>query len=399
MFKLAIFTLPAVAFRIEVKADVAQLVEQPIRNRQVSGSSPLVGSRISKTYTEQIWNAGRMFCPRFNRAHLLMVAVVLFLCGSRSHGQAAIADAKHQTKTSEVVAGPKSPPGELPDPLLEQSRSLADKGDFKQAERTIRRYLDQHANSADGHFLLGFILFKQGKPQASLPEYTEGAKFRNPSANDLQIVALNYVLLEEYADADHWFTRSLEFNPNNPQGWYYLGRAKYSENRFEEAISAFRQCLNRDPKNIKAQDNLGLSYQALGRMNEALAAYRDAIAWQSHMLEKYPGPLLDLGSLLLEQNQVQDAISYLRQAVEISPQEFRAHEQLGKAYSRLNELERAQEELEKAAALVPDSAPVHFMLGQVYRKRGLTEKAKNELERGAALQESRQHVKPLTPRN
>src|SRR5450432_339969 len=26
------------------KADVAQLVEQPIRNRQVSGSSPLVGS-------------------------------------------------------------------------------------------------------------------------------------------------------------------------------------------------------------------------------------------------------------------------------------------------------------------------------------------------------------------
>jgi putative SOS response-associated peptidase YedK len=27
-----------------LKADVAQLVEQPIRNRQVSGSSPLVGS-------------------------------------------------------------------------------------------------------------------------------------------------------------------------------------------------------------------------------------------------------------------------------------------------------------------------------------------------------------------
>jgi|SRR6185312_7535324 hypothetical protein len=29
-----------------VQADVAQLVEQPIRNRQVSGSSPLVGSRF-----------------------------------------------------------------------------------------------------------------------------------------------------------------------------------------------------------------------------------------------------------------------------------------------------------------------------------------------------------------
>jgi hypothetical protein len=29
----------------ESKADVAQLVEQPIRNRQVTGSSPVVGSR------------------------------------------------------------------------------------------------------------------------------------------------------------------------------------------------------------------------------------------------------------------------------------------------------------------------------------------------------------------
>jgi hypothetical protein len=32
-----------------LNADVAQLVEQPIRNRQVSGSSPLVGSILSMT--------------------------------------------------------------------------------------------------------------------------------------------------------------------------------------------------------------------------------------------------------------------------------------------------------------------------------------------------------------
>ncbi len=43
------FTLTALAVRIESKADVAQLVEQPIRNRQVSGSSPLVGSSLSTT--------------------------------------------------------------------------------------------------------------------------------------------------------------------------------------------------------------------------------------------------------------------------------------------------------------------------------------------------------------
>jgi tetratricopeptide (TPR) repeat protein len=330
------------------------------------------------------------------RARSALIVTAIFLSARRFDAQ--VDDPKTRTQTSHEVVGPKVQPGEPADPVLQQSRSLVEKGDFKQAERLVREYLDQHANSADGHFLLGFILFKQDKPHASLSEYTAGAKFRNPSANDLQIVGLNYVLLQDYADADHWFTRSLEFNPNNPQGWYYLGRAKYSENRFEEAISAFKECLKRDPKNIKAQDNLGLSYQALGRMNEAIAAYRDAIAWQTQTLEKYPGPFLNLGILLMEQNQVQDAISYIRKAIEISPQESRSHEQLGKAYSRLNELEEAQQELEKAVTLAPDDASVHFMLGQVYRKRGLTEKAKFELERGAALQESRQHTKPLTPR-
>ena len=35
-----------------LKADVAQLVEQPIRNRQVSGSTPLVGSILSITFDQ-----------------------------------------------------------------------------------------------------------------------------------------------------------------------------------------------------------------------------------------------------------------------------------------------------------------------------------------------------------
>ena len=41
-------TIPSIWYTNQdpTQADVAQLVEQPIRNRQVSGSSPLVGSRF-----------------------------------------------------------------------------------------------------------------------------------------------------------------------------------------------------------------------------------------------------------------------------------------------------------------------------------------------------------------
>jgi tetratricopeptide (TPR) repeat protein len=277
--------------------------------------------------------------------------------------------------------------------LLAEAKSEADGGSLEKAGQTVRRYLEAHPESADGHFLLGLILFKQGKPRESLSEYTEGAKHHDPGAADLKIVALNYVLLGDYTSADHWLTRSVQGNPKDAQGWYYLGRTKYNENRFEEALSAFQECLKLDPRNVKAEDNLGLSHQALGHTAEALTAFRNAIAWQSQLLKKNSGPYIDLGTLFLEQSQVEEALTYLSEAVAISPEESRAHEQLGKAYSRNNDLEKAQDELEKAVALNPEGAALHFMLGQVYRKRGMSEKAKVELERGAALNASREHPK------
>jgi tetratricopeptide (TPR) repeat protein len=271
---------------------------------------------------------------------------------------------------------------------------LVAKGELDPADRAVRQYLDQRPNSPDGHFLRGYILFRAGKPQDSLLEYTEGAKYRDPSASDLKVAALDYVLLGDYADADTWLTRSLQRDPKDPQGWYYLGRTKYNENRFEEASRAFKRCLELEPKNVKAEDNLGLSYEGLGRTEEAFTAYRNAIAWQAKVLNQVPAPFLELGRLLLEQDQPEEAISYLSKAAEIGSQDPRAHEYLGKAYSRLSKLQEAQNELERAVTLAPERASLHFMLGQVYRKRGMAEKAKLELERGAALNETKAPLKP-----
>ena len=309
---------------------------------------------------------------------------------------------------------------------LADARSLLNKGLVSDAERVARAFLQEHQDSAEAHFFLGYILFKEiqsdaernastlrddyqqsSRPpassafqdavaKASLAEFTEGAKYHSPSAFDLKIVALDYVLLGDYADADKWLTRSLAWNPQDSEGWYYLGRTKYNENRFAEAVSAFEQCLKLDPKNVKAEDNLGLSFAGLGLNEEAATAYQTAIAWQAQLLVKNPGPYIDLGSLLLDENKTDEAISNLFQAVEISPRDSKAHETLGKAYARLDQLPKAQRELEKALELSPQSTNLHCMLAPVYRKQGLTEKAKLEFDRCAAMHVT--HSSPEPPR-
>jgi len=237
---------------------------------------------------------------------------------------------------------------------------------------------------------------RDSKARASLAEYTEGAKYHDPSALDLKIVALDYVLLGDYTNADHWLTRSLEWNPKDSESWYYLGRTKYNENRFAEAINAFEKCLQLDPKNVKAEDNLGLSYAGLGRNEEAAAAYQNAIAWQSHLLVKNSGPYINLGSLLLDANRPAEAISNLLQAAEISSRDSKAHELLARAYSHSDQLQNAQNEMEKAVELSPKSGPLHCMLAQIYKKEGMSAKAKPEFERCASLTGT--HSSPETPR-
>ncbi len=148
---------------------------------------------------------------------------------------------------------------------LTQARDYLKKGDVARAEQKTREYLAQNKQSADGHYLLGQILFKKADAHASLAAYTEAARYRKPDALDLIVVGSDYVLLNDFADADKWFTQATEWEPGNIQAWYYLGRTKYNENRFDEAAQVFRHCLQLAPKDVKAEDNLGLSLQALQR--------------------------------------------------------------------------------------------------------------------------------------
>lgn len=291
------------------------------------------------------------------------------------------------------------------------------KGQLNEAEAVIRQDLKLAPDSGAAHFLLGYVLYRQIQAEAkrsdpgpnaiyarpkkslielreknakeSLQEFTAGARFRTPSAFDVKIVAMDYVLLGDFVDADKWLTHSLQGNPTDTDGWYELGRIKYNENRFAEAVDAFKKCLAIDTTNIKAEENLGLSYAGLGEVPAAITSYQTAIKWQGTSGTKDVGAYFDLGSLLLDQNRPTDAIPVLIQATQIAPLVSQGHELLGKAYFHSQDLAKAQTELEEAVKLSPDVARLHYVLGQIYEKEGMATKAKGEFDRYAALQATR----------
>lgn len=303
-------------------------------------------------------------------------------------------------------------------PDLRSAELLLSEGKVQQAEAPVRHYLLNHNESAQAHFLLGYILFRQiqaralennamvddapaakkfrrSRARASLGQFTAGARYNNPTAFDFRIVAYDYVLLNDFADADKWMSKSVKMDSSNAEAWYSLGRIKYNENRFGEAIRAFEECLRRDKRNVRAADNLGLSYEGLGHMDEAIAAYKDAIAWEPAGAAKDAGPFLHLGKIYVEKDRPRDALPFLVDATRIAPKNAKAHEALGKAFSLLNELPSAQAEFEKAVALAPGVSSFHYLLGQVYRKEGFIKKAKLQFKRTAELNGA--HASQSTP--
>jgi tetratricopeptide (TPR) repeat protein len=273
-----------------------------------------------------------------------------------------------------------SNPGKT-DALLYRGKSLINLGQFDSAGSALQNYRETHSNSDDAAYLLAYVRFRQNQPEDSLRLFTDAAKLRAPTADDLKIVALDYVLLSDFEDAAHYLEIALGMDPANVEARYHLGRVRYQQNRFDLAIEAFQEVLRRDPTNVKAQDNLGLCLDAENKTDAAIAAYRKAIEVDAAATVHSEQPYLNLGMLLARSNQLDQAIPLLVRASEFAPKSCKVHYELGKAYFSSNLLQEAQREAEHAVSLDAGDRPSHYLLGRIYQRMGKAELADQEFRK------------------
>ena len=272
-----------------------------------------------------------------------------------------------------------------PQSLLAPAKADLERGQYAEAEKILRDRLTDHASEVEVRYLLAYTLFRENKPAASLKEYTEAARQRAPRATELKTVALDYVLLHDYGDAEHWARYSLSLDANDPEAWYEFARIEYTLNQFQAAVDAFHRALRLDPVSVKSENNLGLALEGLNRTDEALVALRKAVAMQASSERPSEQPLLNLAKLLIDRNHLDEALPLLQQAAQIAPRDSKILAQLGRLYSEKGELSAAREALEQAVAIEPQDSSLHYQLGQIYKKSGAPDKASREFATTQAL--------------
>jgi tetratricopeptide (TPR) repeat protein len=281
------------------------------------------------------------------------------------------------------------------DPLAD-ARALLNANRVTEAESAIRQYLAANQDSADAHFLLGYVLFREQKAKESLAEFTAGAQYRHPQAAEFKVIASDYVMLGGLSDADKWFSEVVKETPGDSESWYLLGRTKYTESSFADAIADFQHALSLHPKYVEAENNIGLSWLELGDKAKAKEAFETAIQWEGDPPTDAQ-PFLNLGTLFCDAGQYDQAVGLLSKALSLSPKNPTVHEQLARAYSASNKLPQAESELKIAISLAPSVSPLHFQLAQIYRKEGMADRAQQEFAICKQLSSARSSEKTPNP--
>jgi Flp pilus assembly protein TadD len=283
------------------------------------------------------------------------------------------------------IPGAPQPTAAAAHAQIQESQKLIDAGKFSEAAIVLKSVLQGERGSAAAHEMLAYVDLRLGDAKSSLEEYTRAAAIAQPRATDLQNVAKDYVLLGDTNDAEHWAVASVQMDGHDPEGWYVLGRIRFSMQRFQDAVDCFQRSLVLLPRSVKAENNLGLSYEGLNRTDDAVAAYRQAIAWQKDDAHPSEQPLLNLGIVLIHQEKLPEAKDCLVEAAAIAPQDPRIREQLGQLYLQQKMLPDAEKQFEAAISLEPKKPELHFLLGKVFHEEGQEQKAKAEFAMSAEL--------------
>jgi len=153
--------------------------------------------------------------------------------------------------------------------------------------------------------------------------------------------------------------KSVEMQPDFPEGHYNLGTLLLDSGKTDEAIRQFQTALKQFPGFVDAENNLGKAYDMEGKLDDAAAH----LALAHQYSPKDPDILNNLGSVLLEQSKLPEAAACFSEALKIMPDHADAHGNLGVILMRTGHPEEGTVEFAEKVRLKPKDAGARLNYG------------------------------------
>jgi protein O-mannosyl-transferase len=135
---------------------------------------------------------------------------------------------------------------------------------------------------------------------------------------------------------------------------------------YTDAETVWKTTIRRNPNAWMAHNNLGALLLQQGEPDQAIDHFRNAIEIKPNEASAH----MNLGDALLLKKDLDQAIAEYQKALEIKPRESRAHYNLANALLGLGQIDEAVAQYQEALTINPNNADAHNNLGVVYFQKG-----------------------------
>ncbi len=192
--------------------------------------------------------------------------------------------------------------------------------------------------------------------------------------------------MEDQRGASAAYRKSLEKQPQDFYSRLRLGHLLGLQGLYQEAIEMLSQAARTRPSLPEAWYELASVQVLAGDFETAMEHFDRACELRPNDPASKSYRLHCCGKLLAQQNRHAEAVAQYRQAIEVLPQNWEAHFELGGELDAANQLDAARKAFAEAARLNPNYSRTHFNHGVLLAKLGRFDEAQREFEQTLRLE-------------
>lgn len=277
--------------------------------------------------------------------------------------------------------------------------SLMDKGEYQKAKEQFLMGLDVHPSIE----LKGTLLNNLSWACLSLGEYEEALKYSKESLeiNDLSSnTYCNYAnalyMLGNNSEAEEAYKSALDLDKVNPYAYYGIGKLKYDDYAYKEAIDAFieytrlkkndedgwcylglsylyskdtlkaKECLDKamkiSPENVFIISSMAYYYQYVDDSQKAEDLYKSALENNQDDYDL----LYSAAEFYKDEEKYDEAIKYADRAINVDESRYKAYGIKAQTFFSQGEKQNAIDTIDLMIGNNPDNSYVYYVAGNLY---------------------------------
>jgi len=272
---------------------------------------------------------------------------------------------------------------------LLSSRFSVQLGQYNDANKHLSKAAELNPDYGPIYYEMGNIYFIQKKYRQAISPYKKAVELDPENYECRQKLGESFYRIQTYYSAYTEFKKILEVSPNDPEANFMIGITAYKQAVLGELIEAFLEMFDPDLAAAQRQKR-----NVQGSENDRQAVYQEmaeAFLRAHNSRKNFVEATFNLALTYHEMGDLNNALTYYKEAIAIRPDLVRAHVKLAKLYEDRQEKELALAKYKEIVYVDPSYFVAHPTLGPLHNYINILDVVLGELDEKLGLESEKAH--------